>query len=108
MTAGAPTHPQARTFFRLEPGRALRVYDLLLASGWITGGGGGGGKGAGTGAAAGGSEAGGEEGELRGGGERRWQCVWRRGAGGRAGGRRGVCRWGALAGAAMAVPPGVW
>lgn len=29
---------QARAYFRLDPGRCLRLYDLWLASGWVSGG----------------------------------------------------------------------
>lgn len=28
--------PQARTFFRLDPQRCLRLYDLWLSLGWVT------------------------------------------------------------------------
>lgn len=28
---------QARNFFRLEPNKALRIYDLLVAAGWLKG-----------------------------------------------------------------------
>ncbi|PNH00557.1 Transcriptional adapter ADA2a, partial [Tetrabaena socialis] len=54
---GGITRQEARTFFRLEPARSLRVYDLLVSAGWVSGGGaeaGGGvqwGKGSGGGSA---------------------------------------------------------
>lgn len=70
-----PSAPQARSFFRLDPSRSLRIYDLLVAAGWVTAAPGPGGK---LGAGAGGSgqlrllAAGGEgEGEGAGGAWRR-------------------------------------
>lgn len=45
---------QARTFFRLDPGRALRIYDLLASCGWVNTGGQGAAGGPGAAASGGG------------------------------------------------------
>ncbi|KAG2489501.1 hypothetical protein HYH03_011953 [Edaphochlamys debaryana] len=42
---GATTRHEVRSFFRLEPSRALRLFDTLAAAGWVAGGPPGGGKG---------------------------------------------------------------
>ncbi|PNW86501.1 hypothetical protein CHLRE_02g089150v5 [Chlamydomonas reinhardtii] len=49
---GAISRTEARSFFRLDPSRSLRIYDLLVAAGWVTAAPGPGGK---LGAGAGGS-----------------------------------------------------
>ncbi|GIL78334.1 hypothetical protein Vretifemale_7772 [Volvox reticuliferus] len=46
---GAITKTEARTFFRLDPARSVRIYELLVACGWIRGGGQGKGGAAGVG-----------------------------------------------------------
>ncbi|KAL3147326.1 hypothetical protein ABBQ32_002810 [Trebouxia sp. C0010 RCD-2024] len=37
QTKGYISRQEARSFFRLEPAKAVRVYELLLSSGWIPG-----------------------------------------------------------------------